>query len=122
MTKYKNKNELTKKYRYKLIETTNNRFSDIVFEPMPISHNTHRSVNGKGFHFIPYDYKPYWIFRYLWSFINRYKRPKLKKIKANPIVSKIFRFISKFIIQLLIALIVAIVLFVFGDDIKQYLK
>lgn len=102
---YKNRNGINKKYRYKLIETKTNQISEIVFEPTPVSHNTNRSVNGKHFHFIPHDYKPFWFFNIIWNIINWYKRPVKKPNKIISATKTISKRFSKAIGIILLAVI-----------------
>jgi len=90
MKYYKNKNELTKKYRYKLIETRTNKFSETVYEPNSIDYkNTTRSEGGKSFHFLPYNYKPYFLFKFWWNLVSWIKRFNIKTIIEKSINHKI---------------------------------
>ena len=108
MSKYRNKNKLTKKYRYKLIETKTNQVSEIVYEPSPISRNTTRNVNGKRFHFLPCNYKPYWFWFFLWSTITLIKKIP-KKINTKPIISFLVKFWWKFLIPLAVIIIAILI-------------
>ncbi|TXD47371.1 hypothetical protein [Polaribacter sp. IC063] len=118
----KHKNEITKEYRYKKFEVNTQKYIGIQMFPSTLGLYYSQSFKGIKYVFFKHDYKPYFIFKYLWSFINWNKRPKLKNIKEKPIISNIFKFLSKFIIEFLIAIIISIILLLYGNEIKEMLK
>lgn len=116
------RNQVTGYYRYKTYNEKNEKFVKIEHFAADLSFCSKIIINGIPFIRIKYDYKPYLFFKYLWSFINWYKRPMLKNIRTYPIISIVLKFIFKFMYAIIVSLIGGILLIMYSNEIKNLLN
>ena len=120
---YRNRNYFNNTFRYKKVDENTSDYIGIEHSKRIIKYNETTSVNGKKFHYVPYDYHPRWLFKILWNFQTWYKRPKLKNIQTRRITSTISNLSSKavgiIISSFLLPLLVLILWFKYKTEIIE---
>ena len=69
---YRNRNYFNNTFRYKKVDENTSDYIGIEHSKRIIKYNETTSVNGKKFHYVPYDYHPRWLFKILWNFQRRF--------------------------------------------------
>jgi hypothetical protein len=123
---YRNRNYFNNTFRYKKVDENTNDYIGIVYSNRIIKHTETTSVNGKRFHYMPYDYNPRWFFKIIWSLQTWYKRPKKKNINDIIIKSTTSKLLGKILFGLFITVIGGLILLIiwalFETELIEYFR
>ena len=123
---YRNRNYFNNTFRYKKVDENTNDYIGIEHSKRIIKHTETTSVNGKRFHYVPYDYQPRWFFKIIWNLQTWYKRPKKKNIKDIIINSTTSKWLGKLLFGLFITVVGGLILLIiwalFEAELTEYFR
>lgn len=123
---YRNRNYFNNTFRYKKVDEITNDYIGTIYSNKIIKHTETTSVNGKRFHYIPYDYYPRWFFKIIWNLQTWYKRPKKKNINDIIIKSTTSKLLGKILFGLFITVIGGLILLIiwalFETELIEYFR